>query len=246
MHIHTIIGPTGIGKSARASAEAHRLGAPIIVADRIQCYVDLATTSARDTGAENADLARHFLEERTVGDGDYAPATAHLALRRTLRALSSEHRCVIVEGGSVSLLNVFFAGRDDLPYTMSTELLQVTDQRAHLDRLRHRAHRMLAPPAGRTGLLQELASAWRHTSQREFIASVVGFGSTIPWCLHHGIPIESLHDFIPNAAQQSELATAIADEHAAYGRLQHQAFLTMQPPPRLGAVGGRIELEERL
>jgi adenylate dimethylallyltransferase len=45
MHIHTIIGPVGVGKSARAITEARRLGAPIVVADRIQCYADLATTT---------------------------------------------------------------------------------------------------------------------------------------------------------------------------------------------------------
>jgi adenylate dimethylallyltransferase len=250
MHIHMIVGPTGIGKSTRAMAEARRLGAPVVVADRIQCYVDLAMTSARHTNEETGDLRRYFLDERSVDDGDYSPSAAHMALRRTLHLLSRENRCVVVEGGSISLLGAFFAGSEDLPYEVSTELLRVADQHAHLQRLRGRARRMLAPPEGRPGLLQELATAWRHKSQREFIASIVGFGSVIRWCRHHEIPLESLHEFTPSLPQQNELAAVIAHEHAAYGGLQHQAFLAMltghgcSRPRR--TVGCQSELEGRL
>ncbi|WP_030518887.1 isopentenyl transferase family protein [Nocardia sp. NRRL WC-3656] len=233
MHIHTIIGPTGIGKSARAITEARRLDAPIVVADRIQCYVDLATTSARDTDEEVRDLRRQFLDERTVDDGDYSPDAAHTALRRMLHALSRENRCVVVEGGSISLLGAFFANSGDLPYEVSAELLRVTDPRAHLRRLQLRARQMLAPPEGRSGLLQELTTAWRHTSQREFIASIVGFGSVIRWSRNHEIPLESLYEFTPSLPQHEELAAAIAREHATYGRLQHQAFLAMLTRTRL-------------
>ncbi|MBF5000389.1 isopentenyl transferase [Nocardia sp. BSTN01] len=227
MHVHTIIGPTGIGKSARAVTEARRLDAPIVVADRIQCYVDLTTTSARHTGQEDDDLRRHFLDTRTVDDGDYSPDAAHVALRRTLHELSREHRCVVVEGGSISLLSAFLGASDDLPFEVSTELMRVTDPYDHMHRLRLRARRMLAPPEGQPGLLQELAAAWRYKARQEFVASIVGLGTVIRWCGRHEIPIESLSEFSPSPSQTDELAAVIAYEHAAYGELQHQAFLAM-------------------
>ena len=140
-----------------------------------------------------------------------------------------------MEGGSISLLGAFFASNDDRPYEVSTELLRVVDPHTHLRRLRLRTRQMLAPARGQQRLLQELAIAWRHTSQREFIASIVGFGSVINWCRDHDIQLESLHEFTPNLPQQDELAAAIAHEHATYGELQHQAFLAMLTRARLRA-----------
>lgn len=71
--VHVIAGPTGVGKSAAASELARRTGAPVVVADRIQCFTDLATTSAR-AGADVPGIRRVWLCDRTVADGDY-PAT---------------------------------------------------------------------------------------------------------------------------------------------------------------------------
>jgi tRNA A37 N6-isopentenylltransferase MiaA len=74
VQVHAIVGPTGCGKSAKAEVLARRLQAPIVIADRIQCFVDLEVTSARTPrGCENDD-ERHYIAERRVCDGDLMPA----------------------------------------------------------------------------------------------------------------------------------------------------------------------------
>ncbi|MGO4753218.1 isopentenyl transferase family protein, partial [Streptomyces sp. 2MCAF27] len=95
--MHVIAGPTGVGKSAAATALARITGAPIVVADRIQCFTDLATTSAR-AGEETVEVERSWLGDRTVADGDYPSEEAADALVRRLAELGERHRFVIVEG----------------------------------------------------------------------------------------------------------------------------------------------------
>ncbi|WP_433521301.1 isopentenyl transferase family protein [Nocardia pseudovaccinii] len=62
-----IAGPTGSGKTEVAMELADAMQAPVVVADRIQCYVDLSSTSTRFADAAN----RFHLSDRVVPDGDY-------------------------------------------------------------------------------------------------------------------------------------------------------------------------------
>lgn len=223
-HVHLIIGATGVGKSARAASQAHTSRAPIVVADRIQCFADLATTSARGAIDLDGQPRRHFLDERTIDQGDFPTIDAHHALRRTLAALSRENRSIIVEGGSISLLTAFFDSIDALPFRFTAELLPTPDPVTYTERLLSRAHRMLAPPHPEPGMLHELSVAWRHTEQREFVTSIVGFGSLIRWCLHRDVHPDTLLDLPVDSAEIADLAAAVAREHAHYGTQQQRSF----------------------
>ncbi|MGO4615818.1 isopentenyl transferase family protein [Nocardia sp. 2YAB30] len=223
-HVHLIVGATGVGKSARATSQARILRAPIVVADRIQCFTDLATTSACGAIDLDAQPRRHFLDERTIDQGDYPTVDAHGALRRTLVALSRENRLIIVEGGSISLLTAFFDSIDDLPFRFTAELLPIPDPVIYAGQLLSRAHRTLAPPHPEPGMLHELSVAWARTAQREFVTSIVGFGSLIRWCLHRGVRPDALLDLPVDSTETSDLAAAVAHEHGLYGAQQQRAF----------------------
>jgi hypothetical protein len=67
-HVHAIVGPTGRGKSAAAEALAQRLDSPIVVADRLQCFIDLRVTTARTPRGQENGIARHYVAERRVAD----------------------------------------------------------------------------------------------------------------------------------------------------------------------------------
>ncbi len=46
-HVHVIAGPIGTGRARTVGEFARLAGAPVVVADRTQCYLDLAISSAR-------------------------------------------------------------------------------------------------------------------------------------------------------------------------------------------------------
>ncbi|MBM7856983.1 isopentenyl transferase family protein [Lentzea nigeriaca] len=90
--MHLVVGHTGAGKSGVAQEIAAEHNAPVVVAARIQCYIDLPVTSAR------LDGDRHHLTERTVPDGDYPthaardPLVAQLLPRRRRLAACAPDR----------------------------------------------------------------------------------------------------------------------------------------------------------
>ncbi|MDX3227756.1 isopentenyl transferase family protein [Streptomyces sp. ME19-01-6] len=221
--VHVIAGPTGVGKSAAATALARITGAPIVVADRIQCFTDLATTSAR-AGEETVEVERSWLGDRTVADGDYPSEEAADALVRRLEELGERHRFVIVEGGSISLLRDFAQRLPDLPYRLTARLLHVPDREGYLARLARRARRMLAPEGAQTSMLQELATLWGSPDHRFFAASVNGLEAILEWCATYSVSVESLISCELSEAQLEKMAWMVAERHAEHGILQDAIF----------------------
>ena len=211
--VHLVVGPTGAGKSdvAQKIADTHK-NAPIVVADRIQCYLDLPVTSARQDGH-----GRHHLTARTVPDGDYPVHEAAYALLRKVEALSRTHEHVVVEGGSISLLRRFADCRGRFPFHLTATVLPLTDERVHLDRLRTRAARMIAD-----GMLDEIAKAWQHREQRAFVASVNGPEAVLRWCTENRLEPEDL----PGVDDEglAELAELVAQVHHEHSLEQHEIF----------------------
>jgi len=221
--IHVIAGPTGVGKSAAATALAQVTGAPIVVADRLQCFVDMATTSAR-AGAEVPGVHRHWLGDRTVAEGDFSAGEAADALVDLVQELVAQHRFVIVEGGSISLLRELSARLAQLPWRLSVRLLPLPESEEYLAALTRRAHVMLtAPPPGST-LLDELAALWSDPRQRLFTASVNGFEAVLEYCAKYSLDVDSLRTRQLPEELLTRMAELIAVRHAEHGHLQHQVF----------------------
>ena len=239
--VHLIAGPTGVGKSDVASGLALRTGAPVVVADRIQCFTDLATTSAR-AGADVSGVRRVWLGDRTVADGDYSAEKAVDVLVETVGELSRTASSVIVEGGSISLLTVLAARLPSLPWDFTVQLLaRPADNSQYLRALTSRAHVMLRPEPPLRSLLDELAELWRDPAKRPFAASVNGLEAVLEWCDKHSLdPQEATISHVPEGLLD-ELACLIALRHAEHGADQEKAFselfsdLSMQLPARLGS-----------
>ncbi|MGI3224187.1 isopentenyl transferase family protein [Streptomyces sp. GTA36] len=221
--VHLVAGPTGVGKSDMASALAKAERAPVVVADRIQCFTDLATTSAR-AGAYEPGVSRFWLGDRTVLDGDYPAAQAVQELIDTVTGLSGEHHQVIIEGGSVSLLQHLAGQLPDLPWRFTVTLLPMPDRASYLAALTARARAMLTPvPPGRS-LLDELAALWRIPQAREFVASVNGLEAALEWCAKYSVdPAEAGSSDVPRELRE-RLAHMIAVRHLEHGVLQNSVF----------------------
>lgn len=204
--VHLVVGPTGAGKTDVAMNIADVHHAPIVVADRIQCYLDLPVTSARLDGVPH----RHHLADRTVQDGDYPTREAAYALVRKVEALSRTHEHVVVEGGSISLLHRFADCRGRFPFRLTATVLPLKDERVHLDRLRTRAARMIAD-----GMLDEITKAWQHREQRAFVSSVNGPEAVLQWCTRSHIDPESLPGIgYGEIAELTELIALVHHEHS--------------------------------
>ncbi|MGI5460604.1 isopentenyl transferase family protein [Streptomyces sp. CA-249302] len=222
-YVHLIAGPTGVGKSAAATELARSTGAPIVVADRLQCFTDLATTSAR-AGADVPGVRRHWLGDRTFADGDLRAGQAADALVELVEELGSRHRLVIVEGGSISLLRDLSARLPGLPWRLTVRLLPVPEREAYVAALTRRARTMLAPePPGRS-LLAELAALWHEPRRRLLAASVNGFEAVLECCAKYSVDVETLDREPLPEHLLDRMAALIAERHAEHGFLQHRVF----------------------
>ncbi|WP_040691549.1 isopentenyl transferase family protein [Nocardia vinacea] len=210
-----IAGPTGSGKTEAAMELADAMQAPVVVADRIQCYVDLPSTSARFTGAAN----RFHLSHRVVPDGDYPANEAAQSLLNHVQTLTRYHQRVVIEGGSISVLRRFALHRDQFAFRFATRVLALRDESTYVDRLRDRALRMLG-----NGMLEEFAAAWQHTRQRRFVASINGFEALVQWCEQTETDPRDLAAITPDEPVGIELAQRIAQVHAEHGHEQYAVF----------------------
>jgi len=222
--VYAIVGPTGTGKTAHAVRTARRLGAPVVVADRIQCFVDLPITSGRSVGDDVSGVSRRFLGDRMVADGDYPARAACQTLCYLLGGLAVDSSSIVLEGGSISVLTELVACHDELPFDLSFELLRIPDPEAYRHKLLARARRMLRPPEGGPGMAEELAVAWRLRDRREFVASIKGLEVIIDWCAENRMPPESLGDHELDTVAIDQLATAVARVHVAHGWDQEKTF----------------------
>jgi adenylate dimethylallyltransferase len=221
--IHLIAGPTGVGKSAMATDLARAGGAPIVVADRIQCFTDLATTSAR-AGAEQPGASRYWLGDRTALDGDYPAEEAAQALIHQVFELGGEHPLVIIEGGSISLLQHLAEHLPDLPWRLTVCLLPLPDRARYLTTLTARAREMLMPaPPGRS-LLEELSALWRIPRARGFAASVNGLEAALEWCAKYSLDPAQVDSSEISEEIKERLAHMIAVRHLEHGVLQSSVF----------------------
>lgn len=110
-----IAGPTASGKTALAVALSERLNqAPVVSADSRQCYRELNIGVARPSEEELARAKHYFIADRPVNQPLTAGAYEQEALA-LLEQLFTEHRVVILAGGSGLYIRALLEGLDTMP-----------------------------------------------------------------------------------------------------------------------------------
>ncbi|MCL2615194.1 MAG: tRNA (adenosine(37)-N6)-dimethylallyltransferase MiaA [Dehalococcoidia bacterium] len=95
----TIIGPTGVGKSALALKLAGALKAEIISADSRQIYRSLDIGTAKATKAEQ-ELVRHHLIDIVAPDEDFSLAQYQQMAYQAIDDINARHKLPLLVGGS--------------------------------------------------------------------------------------------------------------------------------------------------
>jgi tRNA dimethylallyltransferase len=112
--LHIILGPTAVGKTDYAIAEALRVGSPVVSCDSRQLYREMRIGVARPTEAQLAQVPHYFIADRSVTDPCSAGAYELEALQ-LLECLFQKHDTVIMAGGSGLYIDALCNGLDDFP-----------------------------------------------------------------------------------------------------------------------------------
>lgn len=113
-HIIAVVGPTAIGKTARAIELAQKFQTEIISADSRQVYRELNIGVARPTEDELKAVQHHFIASHSI----HEPLTAGQFEREAIsitEKLFERHQIIIVVGGSGLYIKALLEGLDHLP-----------------------------------------------------------------------------------------------------------------------------------
>ena len=112
--LHIILGPTAVGKTDYAVAEALRAGSPVVSCDSRQLYRELRIGVARPSDAQLAQVPHYFIADRSVTE----PCSAggyELEALQLLDRLFQDHETVVMAGGSGLYIDALCNGLDDFP-----------------------------------------------------------------------------------------------------------------------------------
>ena len=112
--LHIILGPTAVGKTDYAIAEALRVGSPVVSCDSRQFYREMRIGVARPTEAQLAQVPHYFIADRSVTEPCSAGAYELEALA-LLERLFRDHDTVVMAGGSGLYIDALCNGLDDFP-----------------------------------------------------------------------------------------------------------------------------------
>ena len=73
-------------------------------------------------------------------------------------------------------------------------------------------------------MLDELAMAWKHDYQRDFIASIDGFEAVLEWCCRNSVEPAGLAGKCISTGLLDEISWMVADAHDEHGREQEEIF----------------------
>lgn len=110
----SIVGPTGVGKSAYALHLAQRLACPIVSADSVQVYRGLDIGSGKVTAAEQA-LVPHFMIDILDPDQPFSAGEFARQCDELLPRLFAEHAQVVMVGGTGFYFQALWEGLDEMP-----------------------------------------------------------------------------------------------------------------------------------
>lgn len=114
--LHVILGPTAVGKTDYAIAEALRVGSPVVSCDSRQFYREMRIGTARPDAAQLAAVRHCFIADRSVTEPCSAGAFELEALA-LLDDLFKTHDTVVMAGGSGLYIDALCNGLDDFPET---------------------------------------------------------------------------------------------------------------------------------
>ena len=112
--LQIILGPTAVGKTDYAIAEALRVGSPVVSCDSRQFYREMCIGVARPDAAQLAAVPHYFIADRSVTE----PCSAgvyELEALRLLEQLFRDHDTVVMAGGSGLYIDALCNGLDDFP-----------------------------------------------------------------------------------------------------------------------------------
>ena len=125
--LHIILGPTAVGKTDYAIAEALRVGSPVVSCDSRQFYREMRIGTARPSEAQLAAVPHYFIADRSIAE----PCSAggyELEAMQLLERLFREHDTVVMAGGSGLYIDAVCNGLDDFPEA-DTELREQLSRR---------------------------------------------------------------------------------------------------------------------
>ena len=112
--LHIILGPTAVGKTDYAVAEALRVSSPVVSCDSRQFYRELRIGTARPSPEQLSAVQHYFIADRSVTEPCSAGGYEIEALQ-LLERLFREHDTVVMAGGSGLYVDALCNGLDDFP-----------------------------------------------------------------------------------------------------------------------------------
>lgn len=113
-HLISIVGPTGVGKTAYALHLAQRLQCPVISADSVQIYQGLDIGSGKATLAERA-LAPHYMIDILPPDAQFNAGEFARQFDQLAAELFKDYRHLILVGGTGLYFQAVWEGFDEMP-----------------------------------------------------------------------------------------------------------------------------------
>lgn len=114
-YLISLVGATGIGKTALSIQLAKHFNAPIISCDSRQFYREMTIGTAVPTEKELSQAKHYFIQNRSIHE-DYSVGDFEKDAIATLEELFDSASVVIMVGGSGLYTNAVLNGLDDFPY----------------------------------------------------------------------------------------------------------------------------------
>lgn len=228
LSVHLIWGPTSTGKTGASIALAQATGRPVLALDRIQCCEALSMGSGRPLPEELQGTRRDYLCERPLSAGMVSSEEAHVLLKSAVSRHRQDGQALILEGGSVSLINEMM--QDDYWQDgISWRLLRyrLDSASTFLARARVRVRQMFEPPPGHPSLIDELLAGLADPRHRDTLADVDGYRAALLFAEDHRLGVTDLRQ-LPTALRD-ELIDQIANEYLMHARWQEDNFLPVPP-----------------
>ena len=114
--LRIILGPTGVGKTARSIALAKSLACPVISCDSRQIYREMRIGTAAPSPEEQQGVPHYFIGSHSIHQ-HYTAGLYELEALALIEQLFKEHEELLVVGGSGLYIDALCRGMDDFPAT---------------------------------------------------------------------------------------------------------------------------------
>ncbi|HHW4678646.1 MAG TPA: isopentenyl transferase family protein [Xylella sp.] len=226
VRLFLIWGATTTGKTEQSVALALATGAPVISLDRVQCCDKLPVGSGRPMPSDLLGTRREYLCNRNVSKGVISATEANQLLLDKVAWHSLHEQVLILEGGSVSLINTMIR---DVRWSERGEWvlcrIAFPGPANFMARARKRAREMLAPSSGQAGILSELEALWENPRNHSILENIDGYRQIIRYARASQVPIDKITLIDSNTI--ALLVELIAQEYLEHALWQEQAFLNI-------------------